>query len=102
MLRALLLMWVAAAARAECPPKVELKAAWTECIADGDCVLAGGACRSCANFLPVNAKFRAEATKQDAEANAAAKCVRACEACSAGLVKLTCAAGQCRAAPASK
>lgn len=102
MFRALLLTCVAAAARAECPPKVELTPAWTECKADADCVLAGDACRSCGNFLPVNVKFRAEATKQDAQANQAAKCVRSCEACSAALVKLTCTAGQCRASPASK
>ena len=84
-----------------CLPKVELPAAWTACQADADCALAGDGCRSCGNFLPVNKAHRAQATAKDQAARTAAKCVLACEACSAALVKLTCEAGQCRASKAA-
>ncbi len=82
-----------------CLPKLELPRAWTACAAAADCVLAGDGCRSCAHPLPVNKAHQAEATAKDEAARAATKCVLTCEACSASLTRLTCEAGQCRAAP---
>jgi hypothetical protein len=93
---------LAGSAWADCLPKVELPKEWTACTADSECVLAGDACRTCGNYLPVNAKYRAEATKKDLEARAKAKCVLTCEACSAELVKLSCQAKTCVAEPATK
>ena len=83
-----------------CLPEVQVPAEWTACSADADCVLAGDGCRTCANWLPVNAKHRAAASAKDAEERAKAKCTMTCEACAPALVKLACEAGQCRARPA--
>ena len=95
----LALLTLGTTARADtCLPKLELPKEWTACTADADCALAGDGCRTCGNWLPVNAKFKAEATKKDLDARAAAKCVLTCEACAAAAVKLTCEAGQCKAA----
>jgi hypothetical protein len=87
----------AVAALADCPPPVSLPRAWTTCATDADCVLAGDGCRTCANFLPVNARHREQANARDARARAAARCTMTCEACAPAMVKLTCEARQCRA-----
>lgn len=84
-----------------CLPKVELPAAWQACKADSDCVLASDGCRSCGNYLPVNAAHRDAATKLDLERRKAAACVLTCEACSPALVKLSCVKSKCEAKPAS-
>ncbi|MEW6431312.1 MAG: hypothetical protein AB1730_07360 [Myxococcota bacterium] len=89
---------LASAAWADCLPKVELPKEWLACRADSECVLAGDGCRTCGNWLPVNAKFRAQATKKDAEERAKASCVVTCEACSPEVVALACHQGACTAA----
>lgn len=78
----------------QCPPVLDVPKAWQACVIDSDCTLAGDACRTCGNFLPVNARYKTEATQLDASANVKAKCVRACEACSLE-VKVTCRAKMC-------
>ena len=99
---AALLAWSPDARAGNCLPKLELPKAWTACAQAADCVLAGDGCRTCGNFLPVNAAHKADAEKLDAEKRTAAKCVLTCEACAKDLVALTCEAGTCRAAPKVK
>ena len=85
-----------------CLPKVEVPAAWQTCTADSECVLASDGCRSCGNFLPVNAKHRDAATKLDLDNRKAAACVMACEACSPATVKLSCVKSKCEAKSAGR
>jgi hypothetical protein len=80
-----------------CLPTLALPKAWTACAADDDCVLAGDGCRSCGAFLPVHKAHRDAATKKDAAARAAAKCVMTCEACASEAVTLRCVEATCRA-----
>lgn len=84
----------------DCPPKVELPKEWAACTVDSECVLAGDGCRTCSNWLPVNAKFQKAATEKDAKARVQAKCVMSCEACSPGVVSVSCRAGTCVAVAA--
>jgi hypothetical protein len=94
------LMVFAGSARADCLPKVELPKKWTACTKDSDCVLAGDGCRTCGNWLPVNAKYRDAASKKDSEARAKAQCAMTCEACAPSTVSLTCRAKRCTVASA--
>lgn len=94
---ALVVLLPAVASAQTCLPKLELPKAWARCAADDDCALAGDGCRSCGSFLPVHKAHRAAATKRDAAARAAAKCVMTCEACAPEAVTLRCVEAVCRA-----
>ncbi|MEW5742201.1 MAG: hypothetical protein AB1938_25015 [Myxococcota bacterium] len=96
----LALVLLASNAWADCLPKLALPKAWTACTKDSDCVLAGDGCRTCINWLPVNKRHQAAATKKDAEARAKAQCVMTCEACAASAVVVRCEAKQCTASGA--
>lgn len=85
----------------QCPPRVELPRQWQECTFDSECTLAGDACRTCGDFLPVNERYKIDATVKAAEANSKAKCVRTCEACNLPL-KLTCRAKTCAVLPPNR
>lgn len=92
---------VLALALGNCLPTLEVPAAWQACTADSDCVLASDACRSCGNFLPVNAKHKAAATQLDLDRRKAAACTLSCEACSPALVRVRCVASKCEAKTAT-
>lgn len=84
-----------------CPPILDLPNEWQACSADSDCTLAGDACRTCSDFLPVNVRFKSEATRRASEANARARCMKTCEACNLPL-KLTCRAKMCAVLPPNR
>ncbi len=81
--------------RSKSLPEVKVPEYFFNCRTDGDCAVAGDACRSCGDLIIINRKYLRKFKAMDKTQREKSGFNPNCEACSTNNVILSCKEGKC-------